>query len=47
MVWFSRKDVNVELDVLSDASTVAYRAVTYLKCISIDKNKIVCSFFNA
>ena len=44
MVWFSKKNVDVELDVFCDASSVAYGAVTYLKCISIDKNKIVCSF---
>ena len=44
MVWFSKKDVDVELDILCDASTVAYGAVTYLKSISINKNKIVCSF---
>ena len=44
MVWFSEKDVEVELDVLSYASTVAYGGVTYLKCISIDENKVVCSF---
>ena len=39
MVWFSKKDVDVELDILCDASTVAYGAVTYLKSISINKNK--------
>ena len=44
MVWFSKKDVDVELDILCDASTVAYGAVTYLKSVSINKNKIVCSF---
>ena len=38
------KDVDAELDILCDASTVAYGAVTYLKCISIHKNKIICSF---
>ena len=42
--FYKENDDGIELHVFCDASTIAYGAVAYLKCISIDKCKPVCSF---
>ena len=44
LAFHKESNNDVELHVFCDASTIAYGAVAYLKCISIDKNKPVWSF---